>query len=121
MYSLFSFLIGAPQGEGGSAPQGAGGIIGSLLPFVAIIGIFYFLIIRPQNKKRKETEKMLSAVKKGDRVTTIGGIHGTVTSARESTVIVKVDDTTKIEFSRSAIASVDSAAQEKEETSDAKE
>ena len=81
-------------------------------PFVIIIAIFYFLIIRPQNKKRKETEKMLSALKKGDKIVTIGGLYGTIQSVKESTVIVKVDDNVKLEFSRSSISSVITASKE---------
>lgn len=77
-----------------------------IVTFGLVFVIFYLFIIRPQNKKQKETEKMISAVKKGDKVVTIGGIHGEVTSTKEKTVIVKVDETCKIEFSRSAIASV---------------
>jgi preprotein translocase subunit YajC len=79
---------------------------------VAIIGIFYFLIIRPQNKKQKETQKMLSELKKGDKIVTIGGIHGTIQSVKEKTVIVKVDENTKLEFSRNAVSGVDAAAKE---------
>jgi len=78
----------------------------SVLPFLLIILIFYFFIIRPQNKKQKETEKMLSTLKKGDKVVTIGGIHGIVSSTKETTVVVKVDDTTKLELNRSAISAV---------------
>lgn len=77
-----------------------------ILTFGLVFVIFYLFIIRPQNKKQKDTEKMISAVKKGDKIVTIGGIHGEVTSTREKTVIVKVDEACKIEFSRSAIASV---------------
>jgi preprotein translocase subunit YajC len=84
----------------------------TFLPFVAIIAIFYFLIIRPQNKKQKETQKMLSQLKKGDKVVTIGGIHGTIQSVKEQTVIVKVDEDTKLEFSRSAISNIVTAAKE---------
>jgi len=101
---VFSLLMAAPQ-AGGEAPAG-GSFITSIIPFALIILIFYFLIIRPQNKKRKETEKMLSALKKGDKIVTIGGIHGTVQSVKESTVLVKVDDNVKIEFLRSAVSSV---------------
>jgi preprotein translocase subunit YajC len=78
----------------------------SILPFGFIILIFYFFIIRPQNKKQKDTEKMISAVKKGDKVVTIGGIHGTVASTDEKTIVVKVDDEVKIKFNRAAIAMV---------------
>jgi len=97
-------LMGMPAG--GEAVDGGGGLIMTFLPFVAIIAIFYFLIIRPQNKKRKETERMLSSLKKGDRIVTIGGLYGTIQSVKESTVIIKVDDGVKLEFLRSAISSV---------------
>jgi preprotein translocase subunit YajC len=79
----------------------------SVVPFVLIIAIFYFFIIRPQNKKQKETQKMIDALKKGDKVVTIGGIHGVVTSTKEKTVILKVDDNVKIEVNRSAVAGVE--------------
>ena len=91
---------------------GAQGIM-SIIPFVLIIAIFYFFIIRPQNKKQKETQKMIDALKKGDKVVTIGGIHGLVSQTKEKTVIVKVDEGVKIEFNRSAIAGVVTDAAEK--------
>ena len=104
-------LMGAPQGGEG----GAGSSLFSFLPLVAIIAIFYFLILRPQNRKQKETQKMLSAIKKGDRVVTIGGIHGVIQNVRESTVIIKVDENTKLEFNRGAISGVVSHAKEDKE------
>lgn len=79
----------------------------SVVPFILIIAIFYFFIIRPQNKKQKETQKMIDALKKGDKVVTIGGIHGVVTSTKEKTVIIKVDENVKIEVNRSAVAGVE--------------
>jgi preprotein translocase subunit YajC len=100
---VLPLLLGAPQGaEGG----GTGSMISTFIPFILIIGIFYFLIIRPQNKKQKETQKMLTALKKGDKIVTIGGVHGVIQNVKESSVVVKVDETTRIEFSRSAIATV---------------
>lgn len=78
----------------------------SILMFVPLIAIFYFFIIRPQNKKQKEAEKMRSSVQKGDKIITIGGIHGTVSSVKEKTIVLKVEDGAKIEFERSAISSV---------------
>jgi preprotein translocase subunit YajC len=110
---LFSLLLGAPQGGAENAsPLGA---LGGFLPLIAIFAIFYFLIIRPQNKKQKDTQKMLSALKKGDRIVTIGGIHGVIQTVKENTVIVRVDDTTKLEFSRSAVSGVDSPGKEEKE------
>ena len=117
-----SLLMGmAPQGgEGG----GGASSLFSFLPLIAIVAIFYFLILRPQNKKQKETQKMLGALKKGDRVVTIGGIHGVIQTVRESTVIVKVDESVKLEFNRAAISTVSSQAkeekEEKEETTEEK-
>ena len=89
----------------GQVTGGMGGLV-TFLPLILILLIMYFLMIRPQNKKQKETEKMIAALKKGDKVVTIGGIHGTVASTKENTVIVKVDDNTRIEFNRTAIATV---------------
>ena len=94
--SFIPFLSNA-----GAGPMSLGG---TLIPLLFIIVIFYFFLIRPQNKKQKETEKMLNALKKGDKVVTIGGIHGVISSVKENTIIVKVDDGAKIEFNRSAIS-----------------
>jgi len=117
---LFSYLLlgGAPT-TGTDAASGASAWV-NFLPLVAIIAIFYFLIIRPQSKKQKDTQKMLSALKKGDKIVTIGGIHGVIQTVRENSIIVKVDDTTKMEFSRSAISSVVAAAAAKEEKEEKK-
>ena len=72
------------------------------------IGIFYFLIIRPQQKKQRETETMLKSIRKGDRVLTSGGLFGTVIGkgANEEVVVLKVADDVKMEFSRQAIVQV---------------
>jgi len=112
-FALSLLMATPPAAEGG--PQGGMGALMQFLPFIAIIAIFYFLIIRPQNKKQKETQKMLAALKKGDRVVTIGGINGTIQSVREQTVVVKVDDNTKIEFNRSAISTVQAAKDDRDE------
>jgi preprotein translocase subunit YajC len=101
-----------------AAAAGTGSLLVSMLPIFLIFVIFYFFIIRPQNKKQKETDKMIAALKKGDKVVTIGGIHGTVAQTKEKTVIIKVDDNTKIEFTRSAISSV---ILQKEEKADKKD
>jgi preprotein translocase subunit YajC len=85
-------------------------IIGLILPFAAIFLIFYFLVLRPQSKKRKDTKVYLESLKKGDKVVTIGGVHGVITAIREdaSTVTLKVDDDTKIEIDKAAVRSPDS-------------
>jgi preprotein translocase subunit YajC len=79
------------------------------LPLIIIAVLFYFLLIRPQQKKQKEHEKLVSAVKTGDKVVTAGGIHGIVANVKETTFLVKVADNVKIEFDKSAITSVTKA------------
>ena len=101
------------QAGGAASASASGSLIGSLLPFLLIIVIFYLFLIRPQNKKQKETQKMLDALKKGDKVITIGGIHGTVSSVKENTVILKVDDDCKLEINRTAISTVELTEAEK--------
>lgn len=101
--NFMPFLMGSTS-AGGASSQGS--VFMPIVTFGLVFVIFYFFIIRPQNKKQKDTEKMISAVKKGDKVVTIGGLHGEVTSTKEHTVVLKVDDNCKLEFNRSAIASV---------------
>lgn len=104
-----------PLLQSAQAAQGSQSMIMSVVPFILIIGIFYFFIIRPQNKKQKEAEKMRNSIAKGDKVVTIGGIHGTVSSVKERTVILKVEDGARIEFDRSSISTVLSKKDEKSE------
>lgn len=101
----FFLQSATPAGAAGSTGLGSGGLT-MMIPLILIVVIMYFFMIRPQNKKQKETEKMIAALKKGDKVVTIGGIHGVVSSTKEQSVVVKVDDNTKIEFNRTAIATV---------------
>lgn len=81
-------------------------LLQSILPFLLLFLVFWFLLIRPQQKRTKERNAMLSAVKKGDHVVTIGGMHGTISEIDDATVILKVSETVKIKFERSAISSV---------------
>lgn len=100
-----------------AAGNSSGSMVMTLVTFGAVFVIFYFLIIRPQNKKQKETQKMIAAVKKGDRVVTAGGVHAVVYTVKEKTVILKVDENTKMEFSKSAISAVEpKGGDEKSET-----
>lgn len=114
-----SFIPFLQAGTASSASS-SGSMLGTLFPLLLIFVIFYFFLIRPQNKKQKETEKMLNALKKGDKVITIGGIHGTISSVKEKTVIVKVDDNCKLEFNRTAISTVELSDAEKAALEEAK-
>ena len=89
-----------------SDPAAAGSMITTFITFGLIILIFYFLIIRPQKKRDREAQAMIEALKKGDKVVTIGGIHGTIITVKEHSVVLKVDDNARIEFSKSAVSSV---------------
>ena len=103
---LFLQTASNPAAAGAGAAAVPGGGLITFLPFVLILLIMYFLMIRPQSKKQKETQRMLDALKKGDKVVTIGGIHGTVSAVKENIVVVRVDENVKIEFNRTAIATV---------------
>ena len=116
LFSGLALLQAAP-----AAGNPTGSMVSTLVTFGLVFVIFYFLIIRPQNKKQKDAQKMIEAVKKGDKVITAGGVHAVVYSVKEKTVILKVDDNTKMEFSKSAIASVEREKDEKiEAKADAK-
>lgn len=95
-----------------SAP-GKFGLETNLLFFAAIIFIFYFFMIRPQSKRAKEEKAFRESLNKGDKVVTIGGIHGKVVSIEDNTVLVQVDDTTKLRFDKVALRPAPIAAEAK--------
>ena len=93
------------MGAGGQAgAQGQGGGLMSLMPFVALIIIFYFLLIRPQQKKAKEHRTMLTALKKGDKIITSGGLHGEITGLTDDAIIVEIAPKVRVKISRGSIA-----------------
>ncbi|MBB6674268.1 preprotein translocase subunit YajC [Cohnella nanjingensis] len=94
---------------------GGSNLLVTLLPFVLMFVIFYFLLIRPQQKKSKDRNSMLRALKKGDKVTTIGGLHGSIDQITDDTIVLKVNDVTKLTFERSAINNVTARSTEKTE------
>src|SRR5438105_1959137 len=96
--------------------QSAGGsgfaAVANFLPIVAIGLVFYFLVIAPANKQRKQQQEMLSTLKKGDRVLTSGGIYGTIQGVEPDAVYLKIAENVKVKVSRSAITSVVSETSE---------
>lgn len=106
MNSILSYLS-LLQVDGAVAGQD-NQLIWTGVTFGAIILIFYFMIIRPQNKRQKEAEKMLTTLKRGDKVVTIGGLRGEIQDVKTDTVVLKVDpdSNAKLEFTKSSIASV---------------
>ena len=91
----------------GSQPNGeGGGGFEMMVPLLLMGIIFYFLLIRPQRKRQKELEAKISSMKKGDKVVSAGGIHGSITNIKDTTVIVKIAENVKIEFEKASIAQV---------------
>ena len=88
----------------GSSEAGGGGGFAGMLPFIMIIFIIYFLMIRPQSKKAKEHKHMLTELKKGDKVVTIGGIYGVIMEVRERTFLLKVASNSDIEILKSSVS-----------------
>ncbi len=88
------------------APGGIESLLSSIVPFLLIIVIFYFLILRPQQKRQKERVKLLDSLKKGDKIITAGGLHGTVEGIEDKTILVKVADNVKLKMERSAVSTI---------------
>ena len=91
--------------------QPAGGLTSTILMLVVMLGVFYFMLIRPENKRKKEQEQMRSELKSGDQITTIGGITGTVVSVKDDKFVIETGaDQVRIEFAKWALSTNDSAA-----------
>ena len=100
MFETIGLIFGmAPSGQGGS-----GSIISTLIMFGAVILIMYFLMIRPQQKRTKEHQRMIDSIKKGDKVITTAGMHGTVVDIDGGSYIIQVADNVKITFEKASIA-----------------
>ncbi len=96
-------LIAMAPAQGG---QGGGDFTTTILMFAVIIGIFYFMILRPQQKRQKERLKLLDSMKKGDKVVTSGGIHGTIVGIEDKTLLLQIADNVKVKVERSSISIV---------------
>ena len=100
MLHYFTLLMGQPnQGEGP-------GLMSNIILFGSIILIFYFMIIRPQQKRAKERQKLIDSMKKGDKVITSCGMYGTIAGLDEKTVLLEIADKIKVKLDRSAIATI---------------
>jgi preprotein translocase subunit YajC len=89
-----------------STNDGGPGLMSNIILFGSIILIFYFMIIRPQQKRAKERKKLLESVKKGDKVITSSGIYGTIAGLDEKTVLVQIADNVKVKLDRGSIATI---------------
>jgi preprotein translocase subunit YajC len=100
--AFLPFLLDAATSAGAPAPNP----ITQFVPLIFIGLIFYFLLIRPQQKQRKEQQKLIESIKTGDKVVTSSGIYGMITNVKERTVLLKVADNVKIEIDKAAVATV---------------
>lgn len=100
------FAIFLAQASQTPAPSGAAGGFSSLLMFVPLIVIMYYMMFRPQMKRQKEQARLVAALKTGDRVVTASGIHGLISNVKDTTVIVKVADNVKLEMEKTAVTNV---------------
>ncbi len=89
-----------------AAPQGAAGMGGMLIPMVLVFGIFYFMMIRPQQRKEKERLRMIAELRAGQKIVFAGGLIGTVAEARESTFLVEVAPKVSVEVARGAVSRI---------------
>lgn len=126
--ALISVLSCTAVFADGGQTGGAQGMLVSFLPFVILIAAFYFILIKPQKKKEKETRNMLNSLAVGDEIVTIGGVHGKVVKVKEETVTIETgSDRVKIVFERGAVSRITkknekaAKAEEKAETSSANE
>ena len=87
---------------------GIGGLCGALVPMLLIFGVFYLLLIRPQQKKQRELQATIAELKAGDKVVTTGGVIGVITAVRDTSFLIRSADKSILEIARSAVAGVDS-------------
>lgn len=97
--------IAYAMGQGG-APEGGAASFTSFIPLILMFVIFYFLLIRPQQKRNKEHRGMVANLKKGDRIVTSGGLHGLITGLDETTLTVEIADRVRVKISRGNVAVV---------------
>jgi preprotein translocase subunit YajC len=93
------------MGQGGATEGGAAGYA-SFIPLVLMFVIFYFLLIRPQQKRSKEHRNLLTNLKKGDKIVTSGGLHGRITGLEETTLTVEIADKVRVKINRSNVAGI---------------
>jgi preprotein translocase subunit YajC len=87
--------------------QGGLGALGGFIPMLLIIGVFYVLLIRPQQKRQRQLQETIANLKIGDRVVTSGGVIGTITTVRDTSFLIRSADKSILEIARSSIAGID--------------
>lgn len=82
------------------------GALGPLIPIILMVVIFYFMLIRPQKKRQQQIQQMQANLQKGDKIITIGGLHGVIHAMDENTIIIQSEDGTKLTYDRGAVREV---------------
>lgn len=93
--------------------QGGAGGFGFLIPMILVFGVFYLLLIRPQQKKQRQLQAQIADLKAGDKIVTTGGIIGTITAVKDASFLVRSADKSILEIARSAVAGIDNAEEKK--------
>jgi len=102
---MFNLVYAMGGGGSGGGTGGSGGL-GAFLPLIIIFAIFYFLLIRPQQKKSKQHKQLLTDLKKGDKVVSSGGLHGIITGLADDVVTVEISPKIRVKITRGSIAGV---------------
>lgn len=103
---MFNLVYAMGTGGTGGGAGGSSGGLGAFLPLIIIFAIFYFLLIRPQQKKAKQHKQVLADLRKGDRVVSSGGLHGLITGLADDVVTMEISPKVRVKVSRGSIAGI---------------
>ena len=102
MMNFLAYALGGGTGGAG----GQGGAFGAFVPLILMFAIFYFLLIRPQQKKSKQHKALLSSLKKGDKIVSSGGLHGVITGVTDDVITMEIAPKVRVKISRNSVAGV---------------
>jgi preprotein translocase subunit YajC len=120
MHPMISTIFFLAQQPGSPAAPPQADLLQTFLPFLFMGVLFYFLLIRPQQRKQKQHQQLLANLKTGDKVVTSGGIHGLIANVKETTFLLKVADNVKIEIDKGSVSGVEKQSEPKTTVSEAK-
>ena len=104
LFTLLGPETAHAMGATGAQGEGGGGGTSMLIMLVAIFAIFYFLMIRPESKRRKERQSMIDSLTRGDKIVTIGGLHGEVQDVHDDKIVIRIAENLKVEVAKTAIS-----------------
>lgn len=104
LFTLLGPETAHAMGATGAQGEGGGGGTSMLIMLVAIFAIFYFLMIRPESKRRKERQSMIDSLVRGDKIVTVGGLHGEVQDVHDDKIVIRIAENLKVEVAKTAIS-----------------